>query len=68
MGGSTDNNRRPSPIPRAALAGLIAGLVAGLISYYIINSVLGLIVGFIAGAIVGSRTVLMMYKAREEDQ
>jgi len=29
---------------------------------------LGLIIGFIAGAIVGSRTVLLMHKAREQDQ
>jgi len=27
-----------------------------------------LIIGFIAGAIVGSRTVLLMHKAREQDQ
>jgi len=68
MSGPTSDNRRPSPIPRAVLAGLIAGLAAGLISYYVINSVLGLIIGFIAGAIVGSRTVLLMHKAREQDQ
>src|SRR5438270_9489973 len=68
MSSSTGDNRRPSPIPRAVLAGLIAGLAAGLVSYYAINSVLGLIIGFIAGAIVGSRTVLLMHKAREQDQ
>ena len=68
MSGSTGENRRPSPIPRAFLAGLIAGIAAGLISYYAINSILGLIIGFIVGAIVGSRTVLLMQKAREQDQ
>jgi len=68
MSSSTGNNRRQSPIPRAVLAGLIAGLAAGLVSYYAINSVLGLVIGFIAGAIVGSRTVLLMDKAREQDQ
>src|SRR5256885_11610965 len=46
MSSSTGDNRRPSPIPRAVLAGLIAGLAAGLVSYYAINSVLGLIIGF----------------------
>lgn len=64
---SKANNRRPSPIPRAVLAGLIAGIAAGLVSYYVVG-LPGLIIGFIAGAIVGSRTVLMMYKAREPDQ
>src|SRR5438094_1275968 len=68
MSGSTGEGRRPSPVPRAVLAGLIAGMAAGLVSYYVINSVLGLIIGFIAGAIVGSRTVLLMHKAREQDQ
>ena len=68
LSSSTGDNRRPSPTPRAILAGLIAGLAAGLVSYYAINSVLGLIIGFIAGAIVGSRTVLLMHKAREQDQ
>src|SRR5436853_7782443 len=68
LSSSTGDNRRPSPIPRSVLAGLIAGLAAGLVSYYAINSVLGLIIGFIAGAIVGSRTVLLMHKAREQDQ
>jgi hypothetical protein len=43
-------------------------MAAAVISYYVINSVLGLIIGFIAGAIVGSRTVLLMHKAREQDQ
>lgn len=42
-------------------------MVAGLVSYYVVG-LLGLIIGFIAGAIVGSRTVLMMHKAREQDQ
>ena len=67
MTGSTANNRRPSPIPRAVLAGLIAGIAAGLVSYYVVG-LPGLIIGFIAGEIVGSRTVLMMHKAREPDQ
>jgi len=43
-------------------------MAAGLVSYYVINSVLGLIIGFIAGAIVGSRTVLLMNRAREQDK
>jgi len=68
MSSSTSHNRRSSPIPRAILAGLIAGIAAGLVSYYAINSILGLIIGFIAGAIVSSRTVLLMHKAREQDQ
>ena len=68
MSSSTGDNRRSSPIPRAILAGLIAGIAAGLVSYYAINSILGLIIGFIAGAIVSSRTVLLMHKAREQDQ
>jgi uncharacterized membrane protein (UPF0136 family) len=68
MSGSKGESRKPSPIPRAALAGLIAGIAAGLISYIAINSIVGLIIGFIAGAIVGSRTVLMMARAREQDQ
>ncbi len=68
MSGSTGEGRRPSPVPRAVLAGLIAGIAAGLVSYYVINSVLGLIIGFIAGAIVGSRTVLLMNRAREQDK
>src|SRR5713101_6798429 len=68
MTSSTNNSRRPSPIPRAILAGLLAGIAAAAISYYIINSILGLIIGFIAGAIVGSRTVLLMHRAREQDQ
>ncbi len=68
MSGSTGEGRRSSPVPRAVLAGLIAGIAAGLVSYYIINSVLGLIIGFIAGAIVGSRTVLLMNRAREQDE
>src|SRR5207245_5415341 len=46
MSGSTGEGRRPSPVPRAVLAGLIAGTAAGLVSYYVINSVLGLIIGF----------------------
>src|SRR5260370_4151915 len=68
MSGSTGDTRRPSPIPRAILAGILAGIAAAVISYYLINSILGLIIGFIAGAIVGSRTVLLMHKAREQDQ
>src|SRR5256712_12119641 len=64
---STGDTGRPSPIPRAILAGILAGIAAAVISYYVINSVLGLIIGFIAGAIVGSRTVLLMHKAREQD-
>jgi len=68
MTGSTSDTRQPSPIPRAILAGILAGIAAAVISYYIISSVVGLIIGFIAGAIVGSRTVLLMHKAREQDQ
>ncbi len=67
MTGSIANNHGPSPIPRAVFAGLIAGIAAGLVSYYAVG-LPGLIIGFIAGAIVGSRTVLMMDKARKEDQ
>src|SRR2546426_1247333 len=67
MTGSKDDSRRPSPIPRAVLAGLIAGIAAGIVSFYVVGPV-GLIIGFIAGAIVGSRTVLLTNKAREQDQ
>jgi predicted lipid-binding transport protein (Tim44 family) len=67
MTDKTTGNRKPSPFPRAVLAGLIAGIAAGLISYAVVG-LLGLIIGFIAGAIVGSRTVLLMHKAREQDQ
>jgi hypothetical protein len=67
MTGPTAGKRRPSPTPRAVLAGLIAGIAAGLVSYYILG-LPGLIIGFIAGAIVGSRTVLLMDKEREQNQ
>jgi hypothetical protein len=46
---------------------LIAGVAAGYVSS-IFAGTLGFLIGFIAGAIVGSRTVLMMNKAREEDK
>src|SRR2546430_16140857 len=55
MSGSTGEGRRPSPGPRAVLAGVIAGIGAGLVSYYIINSGFGVINRVIAGTIVGVR-------------
>ncbi|OLB69938.1 hypothetical protein AUI06_07795 [archaeon 13_2_20CM_2_52_21] len=67
MTGAKRDNRRSSLIPRAVLAGLVAGIAAGVVSFYIVGLV-GLIIGFIAGAIVGSRTVLLMHKAREQSQ
>src|SRR2546428_11935712 len=68
MSGSTGEGRRASPVPRAVLAGLIAGIAAGIGSYYIINSELGLIIGVIAGTKVGSRTVLLIKRAKEQDE
>src|SRR6267143_4213661 len=63
----TAGSKTPSPIPRAILAGLIAGIAAGYVSSIFAGTV-GFVIGFIAGAIVGSRTVLLMHKAREQDQ
>ena len=60
----TSTGSRPSPKPRAILAGLIAGVVAGVISYELVG-IAGLVIGFVGGMIVGSRTVLMMEKAKE---
>src|SRR2546422_2302219 len=48
VSGPTSDNRRPSPIPRAVLAGLIAGLVAGLLHYHVIKNVFGGKIGVIA--------------------
>src|SRR5260370_31802222 len=67
MTGQTAGGKTLSPIPRAILAGLIAGIMAGYVSS-IFAGTLGFVIGFIAGAIVGSRTVLLMHKAREQDQ
>src|SRR5207247_4827984 len=68
MSGSTDEGRRPSPVPRAVLAGLIAGIAAGLVSYYVINSVLGLIIGLIAGGIVRARKIRLVDRGRKRDE
>ena len=62
---SPPEKTRPSPKPRAILAGLIAGITAGLASYAIVG-VAGLVIGFIGGAIVGSRTVLMVEKSKDQ--
>ena len=62
-----DTGSRPSPRPRAILAGLIAGVAAGVISYELVG-IAGLVIGFVGGMIVGSRTVLMMEKAKETGQ
>lgn len=58
---------RPSPKPRAILAGLIAGITAGIVSYELVG-VPGLLIGFIGGMIVGSQTVLMVEKSKEQPQ
>jgi predicted lipid-binding transport protein (Tim44 family) len=67
MSGANSENRKPSPGPRAILAGLIAGIVAGSISYVFLD-IVGLVIAFIIGAIVGSRTVLLMAKLKEKAQ
>jgi uncharacterized membrane protein len=64
---SPPQKTRPSPKPRAILAGLIAGIVAGIASYAIVG-VVGLVIGFIGGTIVGSRTVLMVEKSKDQPQ
>ncbi|HEX9197707.1 MAG TPA: hypothetical protein VF906_07935 [Candidatus Bathyarchaeia archaeon] len=67
MSDSSSEIWKHSPMPRAIFAGLVAGIAAGYISW-LFAGVLGFVIGFIAGAIVGSRTVLLMHKAREETE
>ena len=59
--------RKFNPIPRAIFAGLVAGLVAGYVSY-LFAGVPGFVIGFIVGVLIGSRTVIMVNKAREQEQ
>jgi predicted lipid-binding transport protein (Tim44 family) len=67
MSKNKTDDRKPSPVPRAFLAGLIAGIAAGYISYLFVG-IIGFIIGFIVGAIVGSRTVLMMARAKDRGE
>ena len=67
MSNSKDMKPKPSPSLRAIFAGLIAGVAAGAVAYTL-TGLVGLVIGFIAGLVVGSRTVLLMDKAKEEPQ
>ncbi len=67
MNSSKGEIRKPSPIPRAVLFGLIAGIAAGYVSY-LFAGVLGFVVGFVVGALVASRTILLTARAKEEKQ
>src|SRR5260370_40393031 len=68
MTGSTGDTGRPSPIPRAVLAGVLAGIAAADIRYSGIKRILGMIIGFIPGATVGSPTLFLFHTGRAHDQ
>ena len=65
---SKSENRKPKPMARAIFTGVLAGILAGLVAYALGTGTLGFVVGFVVGVVAGSRTVLLMDRAREQQQ